>query len=652
MLALILLAGLTRPAPAAPTDAQEPSMATRDEVFSLAGHTWTSKEAFIKSGARCATAPVAPSKAQAIELRLERFLAARGRGPGRSLERAVGSVWIPVYFHVIRTDVGATNGDVPESMLDDQITVLNQGYGGLTGGANTAFRFYKAGVTRTTNATWFAMTPGSAAEAAAKNALHTGGANALNLYTTNGGGLLGWSTFPWDYAARPNMDGVVVLYSSLPGGGAVPYDKGDTGTHEIGHWLGLLHTFQGGCSSPNDLIPDTPQESAPNFGCPAVGTVDSCPADAGADPVDNFMDYVDDGCMFRFTAAQTRRMDGMYGFFRDLRPDDIALTGVSGWNTLPLAVSQGNGGFNVLNPFVGDFATWSATPGAVKLTGDFNGDGWTDIALTGPSSWGSLPVAFATGAGTFNVTNFGLSNFPSWASTPGAIKITGDFNGDGLTDIALTGPSSWGSLPVAFSNGNGTFNVTNVGLANFPAWAATPGAVKLVGDFNGDGRADIALTGPSSWGSLPVAFSNGDGSFTVTNIGLANFPAWAATPGAVKLVGDFNGDGRADIALTGPSGWTTLPVAFSNGDGSFNVTNQWVGSFASWAATPGAVKLVGNFNGDSRADIALTGPSGWTTLPLACSNGDGTFAIANQSVGPFAGWSATPGAVKLVGDFQ
>ena len=230
---------------------------------------------------------------------------------------ATGSVTVPVYFHVINRGTGIANGNVPDQMIRKQIDVLNDSYDGSTGGVATAFRFVLAGVTRTTNEEWYNMGFGSNEEREAKSALRQGGANALNFYTANlGDNLLGWATFPWSYHAKPELDGVVCLFSSLPGGSTVPYDEGDTGTHEVGHWLGLYHTFQNGCSTKNDYVSDTPAEAGPAFDCP-VGR-DTCTSSKypGLDPITNFMDYTDDSCMFEFTAEQAFRADGMFAQYR------------------------------------------------------------------------------------------------------------------------------------------------------------------------------------------------------------------------------------------------------------------------------------------------------------------------------------------------
>jgi hypothetical protein len=258
---------------------------------------------------RCGTREVSGLEALQIQNTLIQF---------SPIERPAGSVVVDVYFHVINKGSGVANGDVPRAMIEDQIRVLNDSFSTATGGADTPFRFRLAEVTRTTNTLWFnGIQPDNLIEAEVKNTLRRGDQRALNIYSANpSGGLLGWATFPWSYTSAPKQDGVVVLYSSLPGGSAVPYDEGDTATHEVGHWLGLYHTFQGGCSSTADSVPDTPAEREPAFGCP-IGR-NTCPLRPGLDPVTNFMDYSDDFCMFMFTRWQGIRTDILNLIFRGL----------------------------------------------------------------------------------------------------------------------------------------------------------------------------------------------------------------------------------------------------------------------------------------------------------------------------------------------
>ena len=295
------------------------------EPFAVGNNVWESKEAFIESGSRCRTKEVSEEQAVNVQDQLEQVKANRTILGAAGFDeytdeglRAPGSVTINVRFHVINQGAGIANGDITDQMIQNQIAVLNQAFNGTTGGFNSPFRFVLQSVDRTTNATWFNNLDDEAVEFAAKSALRQGGANTLNIYSANpGGGILGWAYFPDEYQQYPVYDGVVLLHSSLPGGSAAPYNLGDTATHEVGHWLGLYHTFQSGCAkSTGDFVWDTPSERSAAFGCPSRRR--TCPRSGGYDPTTNFMDYTDDACMFKFSPGQSERMDLAAQLYRGL----------------------------------------------------------------------------------------------------------------------------------------------------------------------------------------------------------------------------------------------------------------------------------------------------------------------------------------------
>jgi len=254
-----------------------------------------------------------PAQAAALNAEMQRRLQDQGYRTSPAVLPA-GSVTVDVRVHVItRTD---GTGALTRKKINRQINVLNNGFSGQTATAasDTPFRFVIKSIDRTANNDWYnwnVFTDNDDAEA--KAALHKGGADDLNFYITGlADGLLGYATFP---GGDLTTDGLVILNQTMPGGTAAPYNQGDTATHEVGHWLGLYHTFQDGCVAPGDYVRDTPyQDDGDNiYDCTAA---DTCTA-PGKDPVKNFMNYSDDACMNRFTAGQASRMSDAWLAFRD-----------------------------------------------------------------------------------------------------------------------------------------------------------------------------------------------------------------------------------------------------------------------------------------------------------------------------------------------
>jgi hypothetical protein len=277
---------------------------------------------------------------------------------------------------------------------------------------------------------------------------------------------------------------------------------------------------------------------------------------------------------------------------------------VANHDTSDLSVLPGNenGTFMATQSFVVGIKT-----GAL-VAADFNGDGVTDLAVAhifvGPGSPSTINILTNNGDGTFTDS----ANLTTGA--PASDLVVGDFNGDGKMDLAVssTDSSSNPIVAVFLGNGNGTFkkpidSLSTNALANL-----------AVGDFNGDGKLDLVGTdGPDNL--VDVMLGNGNGTF-----GAATNFATGTNPNSV-VVADFNGDGRPDLAVDNV-GDNTVGVLFGNGNGSFTTQT----AYALNNSDPTAV-AAGDLNGDGHPDLVVTHFQGFNAnVDVFLNNGDGTFA--------------------------
>ncbi|GAB3034218.1 zinc metalloprotease [Nocardioides flavus (ex Wang et al. 2016)] len=248
---------------------------------------------------------------------------------------AIETVEVPVRFNVVYKDRSSDGGYLSDERIEEQIRVLNEGFSG------TGFSFVLQEIDRVQQPEWFNLVSsngglprfyrGSGKEVKMKQYFYGDSTSeTLNIYSASlAQSLLGWAYFPSDFTEESTLDdplpqyrdGVVVDYRSLPAvegdTGDISrysvYGEGDTATHEVGHWLELYHTFQGGCSGSGDYVDDTAPEASPAFGCPEGR--DTCEG-GGVDPITNFMDYTYDSCMTEFTAGQAARMQMAWTKYR------------------------------------------------------------------------------------------------------------------------------------------------------------------------------------------------------------------------------------------------------------------------------------------------------------------------------------------------
>jgi hypothetical protein len=307
------------------------------------------------------------------------------------------------------------------------------------------------------------------------------------------------------------------------------------------------------------------------------------------------------------TGTQSVAPTGVISFLNQTAGGSVLATASLGTGVAGLTFASVTSSAGIENP---------QTRGAV---GDFNGDGILDIATANSAPdknqtvyANTVTISLGNGDGTFRTSGTG----PSTGTQPEAI-VTADFNGDGILDLATTNAGN-STLTILLGNGDGTFKA-----AATPATASGP--LELVAaDFNGDGIDDLAVAGESGY---TILLGNGDGTFTAIPM--------AETSGSFAAIvsADFNGDGKPDLAILNYYPSNQLILLLGNGDGTFTQ-----GSGIPQAGTGSNLNslAVGDFNGDGKIDLALTN-SGNDTVSILMGNGDGTFtqALAASATGKF-----------------
>jgi hypothetical protein len=291
----------------------------------------------------------------------------------------------------------------------------------------------------------------------------------------------------------------------------------------------------------------------------------------------------------------------------DFNGDGIPDLVILGNDTISVLLGNGDGTFTAAPSPSADL------PGAIAV-GDFNGDGIPDLAVAPVLDEGNSEVLLGKGDGTFTITNgsFGIGNGTSTSNSIAAA----DFNGDGKLDLVETCASlddrPCNLLLIQSGNGDGTFMQSPAVLI---ALAFSGSQSMAVGDFNGDGKPDLAVTNSGANGVN--VFLNTGGSLTAVGA----IPATGASPTSIAAA-DFNGDGKLDLAVAN-SGSNNVTILLGNGDGTFTAAASPAAGMA-----PNSL-AVGDFNGDGVPDLAVAN-SGSNNVTILLGNGDGTFTAANS----------------------
>lgn len=276
-------------------------------------------------------------------------------------------------------------------------------------------------------------------------------------------------------------------------------------------------------------------------------------------------------------------------------------------NSVTVLLNQGSGNFTPAPASPIALPVGQTGPAAIAAA-DVNGDGLLDLLVVNQTS-GNISLLLGAGDGTFSPA----SSSPLAAGGSPAGIVTGDFNGDGKIDFAVSN-SADDTISIFLGDGAGGFAPAPGSPVSLGTNEQTPGAL-VAADFDGDGKLDLAAVNRAT-NNLTVLKGNGDGTFTP----MAGSPVSVGAGPEALAAGDLNGDGRPDLAVVN-QGDNSVSVLFNNGDGTFTAA---LNSPLAAAATPSGVAIA-DVNMDGIADLLVTN-QGADSISIYLGLGQGLFA--------------------------
>ena len=418
-----------------------------------------------------------------------------------------GVVTIPVVVHVVYNN---STENISAAQIQTQIDVLNEDFRAANSDvssvpsvfssrvADTEIEFVLDKITRTSTSVSAFGTNDQVKFSAqgGKDAENTD--TKLNLWVCDiSGGILGYAQFPGGPA---NTDGVVIDYQyfGTTGTATAPFNLGRTGTHEVGHWLNLRHIWGDGGCSVDDFVSDTPTSGNPNYGCPSLGT-NSC-SGGDYDMWMNYMDYVDDACMYMFTSGQKTRMRATFeaGGGRD---GFAGGTGGGGGGGGGGSCVPGDVTLNLTTDNYGSETSWTVknSAGTTLYSGSGYGNN-TSYTETFTLADGDYTFTINDSYGDGICCSYGSGSYTLTDGNGSTMKSGGSFTSSEVTSFCISGSTGGGG-------GGGTTNVCDQttgisgssGTWNYYTWTVAAGTSELVVSISGgSGDADLYVRQGSS----------------------------------------------------------------------------------------------------------------------------------------------------------